>query len=346
MSVEITLYTKKATKTALIKSLESENFQKTKHFFEEMNTVDNIHYMWYSNDNYESSSGVEATVYKVSSEVRKEKKCSEWILHTRTRSTASYEDKQKQNLLIKKVRQQFGGSFYNDWYGTNKYINLNDYKKFSPLEKGLSIIANNSLEKLSQIENCLIGYKNEFSENINNIQIESIRNLLITKDPSIILYNSLMPFLVSVLEYFYSQSFVQFIKYDENCKALLIDEKIKIGVPDVVKIINKETSLEQIIMETYNFQNLESINRAYKKYISIDIFSVLSKKKKVNNNIFRILLKLQEILEARHKFVHELDINYNLTKKDYLNYISTVENVIKLTVDSFTAKNLNITIEK
>ena len=346
MSVEITLYTKTATKTALIKSLESENFQKTKHFLEEMNTADNLHYMWYSIDNYESSSGVEATIYKVSAEDRKKQNCSEWILHTRTRSSGSYEDKQKQNLIIKKVRQQFGGSFYNDWYGTNKYIDLNDYKKFSPLEKGLSIIGNNSLEKLNQIENCLIGYKNELSENLKNIQIDSIRNLFITKDPSIILYNSLMPFLVSVLEYFYGQCFVQFIKYDNNCKSLLIEEKIKIGVPDVLKIINKETSLEQIIMETYNFQNLESINRAYKKYASIDIFSVLSKKKKVNNKIFRILTKLQEILEARHKFVHELDINYNLTKEDYIDYIATVENVITLTIESFKTKNLNITIEK
>lgn len=346
MSVEIILYTKTATKNALIKSLESENFKKTKHFLEEMNNDDNIHYMWFSLDNYESSSGVEATIYKLSSEVRKEKKCSEWILHTRTSSSGSYEDKQKQNLIIKKVRQQFGGTFYNDWYGTNKYTNLNDYKKFSPLEKGLSIVVNNSLEKLSQIENCLMGYKNEFSENINNIEIESLRNLLITKDPSIILYNSLMPFLVSVLEYFYGQCFVQFIKYEENCKTLLIDEKIKIGVSDVVKIINKETSLEQIIMETYNFQNLESINRAYKKYISIDIFSILSKKKKINNKVFRILAKLQEILEARHKFVHELDINYNLTKNDYLNYVTTVENVIKLTVDSFKSKNLNVKTEE
>ncbi len=342
MSVEITLYTKTATKTGLIKSLMSENFQKSRHFLEEMNSHDRLYYMWFGFDNYESSTGVEATIYKTSVEERTENKCSEWILHTRTRSSGTYEDKQKQNEIIRKVRQQYGGTFYNDWYGTNKYINLTDYNKFTPLEKGISIISSNSLEKLSQINNCLVDYKNERSDTINNIQIESIKNLFRSKDPSIILYNSLMPFLVSVLEYFFGQCFVHFIKYDEDSKSLLIDEKIKIGVPDVIKILNKENSLEQIIMETYNFQNLDSINKAYKKYISIDVFSVLSKKKKVNNRVFRVLTKLQEILEARHRFVHELDINYNLSKQDYLDYVATVENVIMLTLEEFKTKGLTI----
>lgn len=346
MSIEITLYTKTATKTGLIKSLMAENFQKSRHFLEEMNTADRLHFMWYGIENYESSTGVEATVYKTSLEEIKENKCSEWILHTRTRSSGSYEDKQKQNDIIRKVRQQFGGSFYNDWYGTNKYTNLDDYKKFTPLEKGISIIASNSLEKLGQINNCLEGYKNELSDSIVNIPHENIKNLFKSKDPSIILYNSLMPFLVSVLEYFFGQCFVHFIKYEESSKTLLIDEKIKIGVPDVIKILNNENSLEQIIMESYNFQNLDSINKAYRKYITIDVFSVLSKKKKVNNKIFRVLTKLQEILDARHRFVHELDINYDLSKQDYFDYVATVENVIILILESFKSKGLNFEIEK
>lgn len=346
MSLEIILYTKSATKSSLIKFLISEGFQKTKHFLEEMNTSDQLHYMWYSLHDYESVSGVEATVYKISAEERKQNKCSEWILHTRTRSIGSYEDKLKQNLIIKKARQQFEGTFYNDWYGTNKYTNLKDYKKFSPLEKGISIVASNSLEKLDQINNCLNSYKNELTESIFNIPHENIKSLFITKDPSIILYNSLMPFLVSVLEYFFGQCFVHFIKYEENSKVLLVEERIKIGVPEVLQILEQKSSLEQIVMESYNFQNLESINKAYKKYIGIDIFAILSKKKKVNNKVFRILTKLQEILQARHKFVHELDINYDLTKQDYFNYITTVENVIKLTVESFIkTKNLHIIIE-
>lgn len=345
MSVEITLYTKKATKSALAKFLIAEGFQKTRHFLDGMNTPDMIHHMWFSFDNYDSSFGVEATIYKTSVEEQTKYKCSEWILHTRTRSSGNYEDKQKQNDTIRKARQLFKGTFYNDWYGTNIYTNLNDYTQFSPLEKGISIIASNSIEKLSQIKNCLAGYKNEVSETLANLNIESMKKLLKPKDPSVMLYNSLMPFLVTILEYFYGQCFVDFIKYDTNARNLLVDEKLKIGIADVIDILQKENSLEQIIAQSYNFQNLDSINKAYKKYMSIDVMSILSKKKKVNGKIIRVLVKIQEILNARHRFVHELDINYDLTKQIYLDYIATVESAILLTVDSFSQRGLKIELD-
>jgi len=344
MSVEITLYTKKATKSALIKFLKTEGLQKTRHFLDEMNTSDKIHYMWFSFDDYESSGGVEATIYKSSIEEQTKYKCSEWILHTRTRSSGSHEDKQKQNEIIRKARRLFNGTFYNDWYGTNIYTNLNDYTKFSPLEKGISIIASNSIDKLSKINNCLTGYKNEVSETLTNIHIESLKDLLKNNDPSIVLYNSLMPFLVSVLEYFYGQCFVNFLKYDTDAKKLLVDEKLKLGVQEVIHILQKENTLEQIIAQSYNFQNLDSINKAYKKFLSIDVISILGKKKKINGKTVRVLVKIQEILEARHRFVHELDINYDLTKQIYLDYITIVECAISLTIDALKTKRLKIEI--
>ena len=54
----------------------------------------------------------------------------------------------------------------------------------------------------------------------------------------------------------------------------------------------------------YNFQNLYSINKAFKKYLLIDVMSTLNVKKKINGNMFRVLTKIQEIMETRHRFVH------------------------------------------
>lgn len=345
MSVEVTLYTKTATKTDLTKFLLANNFQKCRHIFEEMNTQEMSHYMWFGFDDYESSTGVEATICKSSIDDKKKFGCSDWILHTRTRSSGTFEDKQKQNDIIRIARQQYGGTFYNDWYGTNKYTNLDDYKKLSPLEKGISIIASNTVEKLWQINNCLSGYRNEMTDNLANIKPESMRTLLITKDPSIILYNSLMPFLVSVLEYFFSQCFANYIKYDENARKLLTEEKIKIDISEVMSILEKKNSLEQIVTQSYNFQNLYSTNKAFKKYLSIDVMYTLNKKKKINGNIFKVLTKIQEILDARHRFVHELDINYSLSKQIYLDYVSTVEKTIELMLAEFKTKGLTIEID-
>ena len=345
MSLEISLYTKTWTKTGLKKLLSLNNFSKSKHFLDEMNTEEMLHFMWFGIDNYESSAGVEATIIKASIKDKKNYKCSDWILHTRTRSSGTFEDKQKQNEIIRIARKQFGWTFYNDWYGTNKYTNLDDYKKFTPLEKGISLVANNSLEKLSQIYDCLDGYKNELSENIANISHESIKSILISKDPSIILYNSLMPFLVSVLEYFFSQCFENYIRYDEKARYLLADEKIKIEISEVISILNRENSIEQIIRKSYNFQNLESINKAFNKYLWIDVLSVLSKRKKINNKIFRLLPKVQEILSTRHRFVHELEIDYELSKKIYFDYILVVEDTINQIIISFKDKWLSLKVD-
>ncbi|HMU12783.1 MAG: hypothetical protein JST41_08055 [Bacteroidetes bacterium] len=345
MSVEITLYTKKSTKTGLIKFLSANNFKKARHFIDEMNTPERIGFMWFEYDNYESTTGVEATVIKISEEDRYKYNCSDWILHTRTRASGSFEDKQKQNEIIKTARQQFGGTLYNDWYGTNKYTNLDDYRKFSALEKGISIIANGSLEKLSQIRNCLNDYRNEMSETLANIKPESMRTMLVSIDPSIVLYNSLMPFLVSVIEYFFGQIFANYIKYHESSRRMLAEEKVKIEISDVISILKSEDSLEQIVMKSYNFQNLDSINKAFKKYTSIDINETLSQKKKVSGKIIRVLTNLEAILNARHKFVHELDIDYCLSKEKYLVNVSTVEKAIELTIQRIKKDGLNIEIE-
>lgn len=345
MSVEITLYAKQATKTGLIKFLTTNNFQKARHFLDEMNTPDMISFMWFGFDNYESTTGVEATLIKASNDDKQKYNCSDWILHTRTRASGSFEDKQKQNEIIKTARQQFGGTFYNDWYGTNKYTNLADYSKLSPLEKGISLIASNSLEKLSQIRDCLTGYKNEMSETLANIKPESMRALLISKDPSIVLYNSLMPFLVSILEYFFGQIFANYIKYNKSSRHLLTEEKLKIEISDVISILEKETSIEQIITQSYNFQNLDSINKAFKKYILFDVRATLSQKKKVNSNVVRILTNIEAILTARHKFVHQLDIDYGLSKERYLDNVATVEKAIELIIQRIKKDGLKIEIE-
>jgi thioredoxin reductase len=117
MSIEVTLYSRKSTKNILTKFLLKNGFNRTRHVVEELNNNENIHFMWFGFENYQSSTGVEATVRKSSDEEKAEFKCADWILHTRTRSSGSFEDKQKQNEIIKEARRNYEGTFYNDWYG-------------------------------------------------------------------------------------------------------------------------------------------------------------------------------------------------------------------------------------
>ncbi len=87
MSVEITLFTKKATKTRLCKFLLDSGFTKTRHFFEQMNSAEMLHFIWFGFDNYESSTGVEATVLKSTDKDKEKYNCSivpslNWLAET------------------------------------------------------------------------------------------------------------------------------------------------------------------------------------------------------------------------------------------------------------------------
>ncbi len=62
----------------------------------------------------------------------------------------------------------------------------------------------------------------------------------------------------------------------------------------------------------------------------------------MDGKIFRVLNKVEEILITRHRFVHELSINYNMTKEIYLRYISTIEITIALILESLKSKGMYI----
>ncbi|KGT08701.1 hypothetical protein NV63_13375 [Elizabethkingia anophelis] len=80
--------------------------------------------------------------------------------------------------------------------------------------------------------------------------------------------------------------------------------------------------------------------------MNIDIKSVLSCKKKINSKIFRVITKLDEILNARHSFVHELDINYDINKDLYFSYLKTIEVIIGLMLMEFNNKGHKIEYNK
>jgi hypothetical protein len=57
------------------------------------------------------------------------------------------------------------------------------------------------------------------------------------------------------------------------------------------------------------------------------------------------LTNIEAILNARHKFVHELNIDYGLSKEKYLSNVATVEKAIELTILRFKKDGLKIEID-
>ena len=338
MSLEITLYPKTSSKTKLIQFLTGNGFERVKHFIDTLNDENHIHFMWFGYEDFESFVGVEATVLKADADEIKKYNCSNWILHTRTRSSGSQKDKEKQNQIIREARKQFSGSFYNDWYGTNKYTNIFDYPTLSPPERGLILMYHNLHDKLKKLHQSIESYENPISKNFESMPESEIKEFMKLQDPSIILYNSLLPFTVALIEYLFGQTFEILLKYDNFAKKVIEEENLKIPLKDVLAIKRNELDLETVISRDYTFQNLSQVNKAYKKYIDIDIFKILSKRKKVGNRIYLIREKLEEIIKRRHSMIHQFEFDLTLTKSDFLEILDVINITIKLIIDSIEKK--------
>jgi len=339
MSLEITLYPKQASKSKLIDFLKQNNFIKSEHFLKEMNTSEILHYHWFNNKDCLSFDGVEAIVYKTSIDEKKEHDCSEWALHTRTSASASREDKSEQNNIIKKARQTFKGTFYNDWYGTNRYTDINDYPNLSSSERCLTLMFNNLYDKIDKLEFSLKSYKSPIEKHLNNIEDESIADFIKSQDPSIVLFNSMIPFLVSLIEYLFSQSFLILIKYNTYAQNEIQKETFKVSFQDTLNIEKGLLSTEQLIANNFTFQNINHINKAFKKYLNIDILNIFSKRKKIDNKFIRLNIKLEEIIELRHSMIHHFGYDNVINKHEFEGLLNIIKKVIETFLEYLEKEN-------
>lgn len=338
MSLEIWLYPKKSTKKKLISELKLQGFKETNHIFSSASDDGERHFYWFESNNYESFSGVEATIRRSTKEEQEKYDCAEWILHTRTRSSGCFLDKDKQNKVIKHMRSIFAGSFYNDWYGTNRYINIDDYPKYSAPERGLIIMRDNIANKISglkysisQIPNNMIGLNSEINDQNFIKHLKSI-------DPSLTIYNAMLPFLVSIIEFMFKEAFLVLIRYDTEAQEKIKKANLKISLDRVIQVKNKELLIEELIAETFTFQNINQTSKAYKDYLDIDIRKIFHIKKKINNRVFRIMDKIEEIIQLRHSIIHHFGYYTDLDQELFLLYLNTIDSAHKLFIESLQKK--------
>jgi hypothetical protein len=330
MSIEITLYTKSATKKKLVDELLLHNFYRADGIFDSSN--DSNGFMWFETKNYESFVGVEANVRKATEEEREKYNCSEWILHTRTRSSGSQKDKEKQNIIIKHIRKLFGGTFYNDWYGANIYTNLIDYPELTAPERGFYLMQNNIHNKISSLQYSL----KHMPDNLLNLDLDKLKNdksyLMFLKsiEPSLVVYNAMFPFLVSLIEFMFKESFLIMIRYDNKAQGIIAKENIKVPLDDVFKISSGKMLIEEVIAGNFTFQNLGQVNKAYKTYLNIDIAKILSKKRKVGNNFYRVYQEIEDIIQIRHSIIHHFGFYTDINKEKFINSLKTIEIALEM----------------
>ena len=340
MSVEIEFYPDKATKTDLKNLLVANGFVKCKYFLDAL-PKGSLTFKWFDQEHFRSTDGMEANIL-----LGFHDDPDKWFLHTRTRASASAYDRQMQNFIIKEARKNFGGHFYNDHAGKNRYTVVDVNELLQPIEGGILRIHERLKESLQNLYGSIYNIEEPFKPSIENAGHKHIAEMLMLARPDRYLYNSLLPFIVSVVEHFFKQIFIVLIKYDDHARKEISAFKLKelktqLTFSEIADIKAGTNSIEEVIAGNYTFQNLNHVASAYIKFLRLDINAVLSKKAIGKKTLKEVLV---EIIERRHDMIHHFIFAADMDKNEFIKILKVCDTLINEMTNHLEKKyNLNIT---
>lgn len=329
MSIVIEYNPDKASKESLRDFLISEGFIKCKYFLSPF-PKGSLYLSWFDETDYKSLDGIEAVVYPK----EENSKISKWAIFTRSRVWASAYEKQKQNEVIKNARKLFGGNFYNDAAGWNRYTVIDKSEFLLPQESGIFQVYERIKSQIFNLKGALDDHKESGFE-LSPGTHKDIVKMVNDNRPSLALYNSLLPFLVSVLEHYFRELFTVLIEFDKTGNSRIQDLKLRElkefnTIEDIYRIAQKEDKIERLIAKGYNFQNLEIVTQAFKKILDIDIKRILKTRKKIGSKTVMIFDELEDLIQRRHWMIHHFSFSTDVDKEKFIYFLNLTNTAIDL----------------
>lgn len=334
MSIEIWQFPQTANKEQLVQLLESLNYEKGENLFWP-GPPGTISLLWFDSEDFRSVTGVDASVFPLDSKGKEAwNTANDWALRTRTSISASSFDQEFQNQTVRGIRQRFGGRFYNYHFGNNRY-NVIDKPKSSPASRGVYALLTQIRDDLESLEHAL---PNEFIKILStpsgDITIENDKTGVLgfskQLDPARVVYNALVPFLVAALEHFFRGTFEIMLKYDKRARQTLEDQNKKISFTEAFALARGELTIERIASGSYSFQNLNSVQRAFKDVLEIDVWKAIRRRKKIRNRLPFVSESFEDLIGARHGVVHGFSLNRKLDREGFLDLLNLVRAVLKI----------------
>ena len=323
MSIGIEFYPETADKQGLKALLVELGFVPTKHLLDK--SKGSLHFHWFSDFEYQSYDGVEATIFSPAKTGEAGSPPCAWGLHTRTRASASPADRKHQNRVVRTARARFGGAFYNDSAGKNRYTKIEEDGRDAP-SRGIYLAYESVQESLEAVRFALPDPTPGF-ERFVGTDLEGLAEL----DPQRVLYNALVPFAVAAVEHFLSRSFKAMLKFDPKTRKQLLQRTRKVELGEAISIAEGEMFIEDVIVGWYSFQNLDSIQKAFKEWLEIDFRATLRRRRRIGQRVVTLDTELGRMIEARHGVIHRLHIDSKLRKQG----ISELLDLAMAVVDAF-----------
>ncbi|MDP5273216.1 HEPN domain-containing protein [Chengkuizengella axinellae] len=261
------------------------------------------------------------------------------VCSTNTKAGRSHGDFQKQIDTIKELNNKFGGIVYGD---EGHGFFENDIPKLSRTDIACGFA-------YLRFERNLVMVK----QLMEDVDIKRVHNYL---DLGILPYgeknfltnNLLVPYFVSIMEDFLKTFIYRYIETNKESENLIYSKKETLPYNIVKELVEKEKSIIDIEIEEYSFQNFKSANRAFTKYIGLDLFThILNEKISIDGEEEKLISILSQLIKERHELIHEAKLNYNLDKKLIKSYYNSLELLGKTFVRVFKEKrSIRINLEE
>ena len=348
MSIEIWQFPKSASRDELIDTIKALGFTEGENLFWP-GPKGTINMFWSEAVDFKSTSGVDVSIFPLTAEGKKAFNCAnDWAVRTRTSIWASSFDRCHQNNTVRTIRKKYKGSFYNDHYGNNRY-NVIEKVKSTPASRGIYSVLERLKGELDKLEHAL---PEEMAKSVvtpsgeitNKNDVSGIFKFTKRYDPARVVYNALIPFLVAVLENFFSDTFEILLKYDETAQKNIEEYNRKLPYSEVAKIVRGELALERVVSRWFSFQNIDSIQKAFKDIHGIDVWKTLRRRKKVRDRLPILMGDFKNLIEARHDVIHRFSINMELDRDGFLDLLHLVRAILEV-MGQEVANKLGVQLE-
>lgn len=320
MGRDLRLYPKNANKADLVSFIKSfDKIQTSSHLWDWPKGTK--HYFWFDDTDYRSTAGVEITIYPIP-ENERSFGSGGWAIHVRNTYSATWHDVEMLNRILRAGRKKFGGDIYGD-YGKNRYAPLWEDTS-TPMSRGFAWVYRMTHDNIGSVSHAL---PSELEVGKGDTELE---NILRSFGPSRVIYNGLVPFLVSVLEFYLKNIFIIALRYDPAAQ-----DKIRNLRPELIATpITK--SPEDSIADSVSFQDLRNSKRAFKKWLDVDIKQPLTPSAATPaESPWR---RLGELIEYRHDIIHRMGVDRSLSRSDFLREAQLIEESLDLLLTTFAEK--------
>lgn len=280
-------------------------------------------YRWSSK--YESTLGCEFSIESGESIEINGNNISKSLLTAVTYRGRSHADLEMQNKVISKLQQKFGGVLCDERGLPTDFIE-NTLPQLTSTEIACDLEYARFLSNLTRFRRLIEEVDDKLVEQYQLVEESAVKEILSTSlshDVPLLRNNTLIPFAVASLEDFFKNFLVKNLETNEKARDVIFQNDRKIKYSEIKEILSGEKSLIDMEMDFYNFQNLESVNNVYKKFLKFDIFKeVLQKEMLIEKEKVTVLSVLSELITIRHKVIHEASLDYTLGKKKMNQYAS------------------------